>query len=153
MVPKSLVSQTRCCAERYNVQWKKGRKMGLVPEKYRGTGEYFLVFNALVQAARSRGTVTYQELADLIGFPIIGDYMGTELGHLLGEISEDQDHLKRPMLSTVAVKVDGLPGTGFFDLAKKLGKYSGGDDKKEQHRFWEAETDRAYDLLQRRFSS
>jgi len=127
--------------------------MGLVPEKYRGTGEYFLVFNALVQAARSRGTVTYQELADLIGFPIIGDYMGTELGHLLGEISEDQDHLKRPMLSTVAVKVDGLPGKGFFDLAKKLGKYSAGEDKKEQHRFWEAEANRVYDLWKRKFSA
>jgi len=112
-----------------------------------------LVFNELVKAARSRGTITYQELADLIGFPIIGDYMGTELGHLLGEISEDQDQLKRPMLSTVAVKVDGLPGKGFFDLAKKLGKYSGDDDKHERHRFWEAETNRVYDLWKRKFSA
>src|SRR6266446_2760248 len=127
--------------------------MTVITDKYRGTGEYFLVFNELVKAARSRGTVTYQELADLIGFPIIGDYMGMELGHLLGEISEDQDHLKRPMLSTVAVKVDGLPGKGFFDLAKKLGKYSGDDDKNERHRFWEAETNRVYDLWKRKFSA
>jgi hypothetical protein len=126
--------------------------MSVVTDKYRGTGEYFLVFNELVKAARNRGTATYQELADLIGLPITGDYMASELGHLLGAISEDQHQRKRPMLSAVAVKVDGLPGKGFFDLAKNLKKYSGSEDREEQRLFWEAETKHVYDLWKRKFS-
>lgn len=61
--------------------------MSIVTDKYRGTGEYFLVFNELVKAAKYRGIVTYQELASLIGLPVVGAYMGSEIGHILGEIS------------------------------------------------------------------
>jgi hypothetical protein len=82
--------------------------MAIVTDKYRGTGKYFLVFNDLGLAAKYRGTVTYQELADLVGLPIVGAHMGTEVGHVLGEISEDQHKLGRPMLSAVAVGVSGM---------------------------------------------
>ena len=126
--------------------------MSVATDKYRGTGEYFLVFNELVKAARHRGSATYQELADLIGLPVTGDYMGSELGHLLGAISEDQHRLNKPLLSAVAVKVDGLPGKGFFDLAKNLGKYSGSADRDQQHLFWETEIKQVYDLWKRKFS-
>ena len=94
--------------------------MAIVTDKYRGTGEYFLVFNELVAAAKYRGTVTYQELAGVVGLPIVGAYMGTEIGHILGEISEDEHELGRPMLSAVAVGVAGMPGDGFFCVCKEL---------------------------------
>ena len=112
--------------------------MAIVTDKYRGTGEYFLVFNELVAAAKYRGTVTYQELAGVVGLPIVGAYMGTEIGHILGEISEDEHELGRPMLSAVAVGVAGMPGDGFFVCAKSLGKFTSEKGDARRH-FWEAE--------------
>jgi len=123
--------------------------MAVVTDKYRGTGEYLIVFSALVRAARSRGTVTYQEVADLVGLPITGSYMGVETGHILGEISQDEHKLGRPMLSAVAVGVDGMPGGGFFECAKGLGKFSGQEG--ERRRFWEAEVRAVYQLWRRKF--
>jgi len=125
--------------------------MNNVTNKYRGTGEYFLVFNELVNAARSRGTVTYQELADLIGLPITGDHMASELGHCLGAISEDQYARNRPMLSAVAVTVNGEPGKGFFKLATALKKYNGSEAPEDRRHFWETESKQVYDLWKRKF--
>jgi hypothetical protein len=122
-----------------------------VTSKYRGTGEYFLVFSELVRAARYRGTVTYQEVAELIGLPIVGAYMGKEVGHVLGEISEDQHQHGRPMLSALAVGVDGLPGEGFFKLATSLGKFTGYGDT-DHRRFWEQERSAVYEIWQKKFS-
>jgi hypothetical protein len=56
--------------------------------RYRGTKEYFLILAELIQTARYRGTVTYQELADLVGLPLVGAFMGNELGGYLGTISK-----------------------------------------------------------------
>ena len=125
--------------------------MDFVTLKYRGTGEYFLVFNELVKGARYRGTVTYQEIAELIGLPIVGAYMGKEVGHLVGEISEDQHRCGRPMLSAIVVGVDGSPGEGFFKLATSLGKFSGHGEG-EQQRFWEHERSAVYELWRRKFN-
>ncbi len=105
----------------------------IVSEKYRGSGEYQLVFNELVKAAQYRGTVTYQELAHIIGLPITGSHLAKEIGHLLGEISEDQVRRGRPMLSAVAVGVDGLPGSGFFEFAEKLEKLQDKSDEGKRH--------------------
>lgn len=44
----------------------------MMDKKYRGTKGYFLIYAELIRAARYRGTVTYQELADLIGLPLHG---------------------------------------------------------------------------------
>jgi hypothetical protein len=49
-------------------------------KQYRGTREYALIFAELITAARYRGTVTYQELAELVGLPLQGNFMGAELG-------------------------------------------------------------------------
>ena len=125
--------------------------MDVVTVKYRGTGEYFLVFDELVKCARFRGTITYQEIAELTGLPIVGSYMGKEVGHLLGEISEAQHALGRPMLSAIAVGVDGLPGEGFFKLATTLGKFTGHGDEAQRH-FWEQERSAVYELWRKKFS-
>ncbi|MDY7094135.1 MAG: hypothetical protein SX243_14290 [Acidobacteriota bacterium] len=121
-----------------------------VNDKYRGTIEYHLAFSKLITAARCRGTVTYQELAMVLGLPLVGAYMGAETGHLLGEISEDEVLAGRPMLSAVAVNVQGHPGPGFFALAKQLGKLSEDGDEsafwreelKSAHRTWAERLDR-----------
>jgi hypothetical protein len=125
--------------------------MTMVVDKYRGTGEYFLVFNELVKGARYRGAVTYQEIAELIGLPIVGAHMGKEVGHLVGEISEDQHRCGRPMISAIVVGVDGLPDDGFFKLARSLGEFSGNGEE-EQNRFWEQEKAAVYELWRKKFS-
>ena len=37
---------------------------------HRGTKAYLLIYAELITAARYRGTVTYQELAELVGLPL-----------------------------------------------------------------------------------
>ena len=120
--------------------------------KYRGTGQYYLVFNELANAARYRGTVTYQELAHVVGLPITGSNMGTELGKLLGEISEDEtSKFGHPMLSAIAVDVNGEPGEGFYTLAKNLGRFNGGENKEERRQFWEAEKKAVHERWGKKF--
>lgn len=115
--------------------------------KYRGTKEYFLVLAELITAARYKGKVTYQEVAKLIGFPLQGNYMGAEIGHLLGEISEDEANQGRPMLSAIVVTTAGHPGPGFFELARHLGRLHS-DARDEELRFWKAEVDAVYGTWQ-----
>jgi hypothetical protein len=59
----------------------------------------------LVRAAQYRGITTYQDIAVIMGLPIIGSHMGLETGQILGEISEDEVNVGRPMLSAIAVNV------------------------------------------------
>lgn len=112
--------------------------------KYRGKKEYLLVLAELITAARYKGRVTYQEIAKLIGFPLEGNYMGAEIGHLLGEISEDEVKNGRPMLSAIVVNTTGRPGPGFFDLARYLKRLTG-TSSEEEHRFWERELSAVHD--------
>jgi hypothetical protein len=111
---------------------------------YRGSKEYLLIYSELIQAAQHYGRVTYQELADLIGLPLQGNYMGKELGHYVGEISREEQEHSRPMLSAIVVGASGKPGEGFFGLAKELGKFTS-DDPAAQSAFWEAEKRAVYE--------
>lgn len=112
--------------------------MLLVSSKYRGKKEFLLVYTELITAAKYKGTVTYQEIAKLIGFPLVGNHMGTEIGHILGEISDDEVNAGRPMLSAVVINAQGMPGPGFFDLARLLKKLND-DSKQSEKEFWEKE--------------
>jgi hypothetical protein len=111
--------------------------------KYRGSKNYLLVYSELINAARYRGIVTYQEIASIMGLPLQGNHMGREIGLILGEISEDEHQNGRPMLSAIVVSSIGKPSGGFFNLAKILGKLQ--DDSDEgQRRFWEREKAAVY---------
>jgi hypothetical protein len=112
-----------------------------VKDKYRGKTVYFHVMAELVRAAQHSGTTTYQDIAVIMGLPSSGSYMGRETGYILGEISEDEVIAGRPMLSSVAVSVNGKPGPGFFDLAHELGLMKLGEDNIE---FWKRQRDEAY---------
>jgi hypothetical protein len=120
--------------------------MPQVKDRYRGTTHYIHVLAELVRAAQYRGVNTYQDIAVIMGLPMSGSHMGAEIGHVLGEIAEDEVLAGRPMLSSVVVGVNKKPGPGFFSLAKDLGKLSDADD---QQAFWEKERDAAYDAWRR----
>ena len=115
--------------------------MSVVPDKYRGTITYARVLGELVRAAEYGGVTTYQDIALIMKLPQRGAFMGGEVGHILGEISEDEFRAGRPMLSAVAVNVKGKPGSGFFTLARDLGRPC---REGEEEAFWEAERDATY---------
>ena len=118
--------------------------MVTIEPKYRGTKEYHLIHAELMAAAKYRGTVTYQEIAKIIGLPLSGNYMGAEIGYLVGEISEDEVISGRPMLSAIVVSTAGKPGSGFFELARQLGRLdSSGRDAEIS--FWEREMKAVYE--------
>lgn len=122
------------------------RTMSAAKNKYRGTTTYFHVHAELVRAAQYGGTTTYQDIAVIMGLPVVGSYMGSETGHILGEISEDEFRAGRPMLSAIAVGVSGKPGPGFYELAKKLGLLK---DREDERMFWEKQRDAAYKAWKR----
>jgi hypothetical protein len=72
--------------------------------------------------------------------------MGAETGQILGEISEDEVNAGRPMLSSVAVGVNGKPGSGFFELAKRMGRLNHVADEVT---FWKAEREAVYQVWRR----
>ena len=112
------------------------------------TIDYHLVYAELIQAARHRGTVTYQELAHVVGLPVTGSYMGKRIGALLGVVSQNEVLLKRPMLSALAIGTSGKPGPGFIPWAKQLGLFKDGDD---EAMFWKKECDACYRTWQQKF--
>ena len=127
--------------------------MPAVADKYRGSTEYHLVHAELIRAAQYRGVTTYQAIAQLMGLPVTGAYMGTETGKMLGEISEDELSQGRHMPSALVVNASGLPGQGFFTLAEGLGKLPADATEDEKRRFWEEERDAVYATWKRKFRS
>ena len=121
--------------------------MPVVTSKYRGTPNYIRVLAELVHAAEYRGTTTYQDIAVIMGLPLQGSHMGKEIGHVLGEISEDEMNAGRPMLSAAAVGVSGKPGPGFYALAKEFGRFNGSPDEEES--YWRRELQALYETWRR----
>jgi hypothetical protein len=100
----------------------------------------------LVDAAKEQRPVYYEEIAPLFDFDYDRDQDRAEVGRILGVVSEEEVAAQRPMLSAVVVHKGGdeMPGKGFFDLARKLGRFRGGDPKiywamelKELYEYWE----------------
>jgi len=119
-------------------------------QELRSTKEYLLVYCELIEAARRRGTVTYQEVAEIMGLPSKGSDLGNKTGAMVGAISEAEVAHGRPMLSAIVVDVEGRPGQGLYGLASDLRELQ--DDTEEgKLRFWEAEMKAVYETWQKRF--
>jgi hypothetical protein len=124
--------------------WKE-KPMATGLDKYRGTQTYSLVYCRLLNAAREKESVSYEELGQIMGLEAhLG--MAKEIGQLLGEINEDEHNNGRPMLSAVAVKpTTKMPGEGFFQFAKQLNKFDGETDE-DKREFWRDEIQRVYEI-------
>jgi hypothetical protein len=121
-------------------------RMPIVTDKYRGTAFYRYVYGELLLAARYRGTITYQEIAAIMGLPMTGNHMSNQVGHILGEISEDEHLAGRPLLSAIAVNVRGEATGGFYALARDLGLVESAEPDKK---FWERQRQEIYELWRR----
>ena len=95
---------------------------------------------AMIAAARRRGLIAYGELAAAIRRLDL-EPQSTHLAHMLGEISSAEDAAGRGMLSVVVVHKsgDGMPGAGFFALARSLGR-----DTRDAVAFWAGELERVH---------
>ena len=117
--------------------------------KYRGTTTYHKVFCRLMQAALDRQTIHYEDVADIMNLPRSGQHMSKETGHILGEISEDENNQDRHMLSAVVVhktgKEKGIPGKGFFTLACQLHKLEENTTPEQKKVFWRNELNQVYE--------
>ena len=121
--------------------------MPYVNGKYRGTTDYILALGEIVRAAQYEGVTTYQQIIRLTSLPRKGQNMAREIGVLLGSISEDEVDAGRPMLSAVAVNAKGDVGSGFFELAREMGRLGPDADEEE---FLEAEREAVYETWRRR---
>ena len=117
-------------------------------KKYKGQIIFQKVYWELIQAAQYRGYVTYQEIAQIMNLPLTGSYMGSQVGQIIGEISEEEHKRGRPMLSAIVVGISGSPGEGFFALAKILG-YQFEESSSGKRKFWEDERQKVYSTFQR----
>lgn len=100
----------------------------------------------LAALARTRGTVTYRDLAQSAAVP-----PPQSIHKLTGELEAmiREDHaLGRPLLAALVVGrgASGLPQRGFFDLLRELGRYDGADDGAEARAAFRAELERAWDF-------
>src|SRR4051794_24677909 len=98
----------------------------------------------LVEIAEMETTATYSEVVGAIQ-AIKLEPDSYALFQLLDEVSKAEDESGRGLLSAVVVRADSnLPGTGFFELAKKSGRTF--SDNVE---FWVSELKRVYSFWSR----
>jgi hypothetical protein len=95
---------------------------------------------AMVERAKVRGKITYSELVGRIDSITI-DAHDPRIAMLLEEISIAEAEAGRGMLTAVVVhKVgDMMPGPGFFDLAKRLGR-----NTRDKEACWVKEFNKVY---------
>jgi hypothetical protein len=94
----------------------------------------------LIDRAKIEKTIYYSELASQINTIEIApeEYA---LHEMLGEITIAEDNAGRGLLSALVIhkEGDGMPGQGFFDLAKKRGR-----DTSNKLKFWSEELKSVY---------
>lgn len=100
---------------------------------------------AMIAAARSKSVITYSDLVQKITNCNL-EPNGTPLAHMLCEISSEEDEEGRGLLTAVVVHKTGdlKPGSGFFRLARSLGRRIVDEDQS-----WNEELHKVYDIWSR----
>lgn len=115
--------------------WEAGKKVARDAMKAaahrgsKGRGDYTISYSDLVGVIRAEVPILDLEPHDI------------RLNHMLGEISTEEHKSGRGMLSVVVVHQGGdkMPGSGFFDLAKSLGR-----NTKDWMKCWTDELERIF---------
>ncbi len=105
------------------------------------------IYEHLKQVARNGETVAYSDIARLIGLDMENPGDRVRLSHILGEISTEECKNGRPLLSAVVTYLgENEPGSGFFDMARDNGLYTGhtemenlaffAQELKRVHEYW-----------------
>jgi hypothetical protein len=95
----------------------------------------------MIRCAKARNTISYSELVSKIQ-SIRLDPHDVRLDHFLGEISSEEDARGHGMLTVLVVHKFGdlEPGTGFYELARSLGR-----DVLDREKCWAEELQRVYE--------
>ena len=119
---------------------RKGFKHGFSEDQWLAAKEE--ARKAMVAAARSKSTIVYSDLVQKITSCVL-EPNGPHLAHMLGEISSEEDAEGRGLLTVVVVHKSGdmKPGSGFFQLAKSLGRSVVDEDQ-----FWIDELRKVHDV-------
>jgi hypothetical protein len=101
----------------------------------------------LTTVARTGGTITYREIAEIAEIPSPG-----RIGAVTGALEDSirADHAAgRPLSAAVAVSRarDDLPGAGFFQLCREIGLYFGPDQGPQAKLFHAMELRRLRDAM------
>ena len=97
------------------------------------------VADILQATARGGGTLTYQSLADRAAAPPPGRIQAVT--RVLEDMIRADHAAGQPLRGAVAISKarDGLPGPGFFQLCREIGRYFGPDDGPQAALFHEME--------------
>ncbi len=100
--------------------------------------------NILVERAKIGATIQYGKLNEEMGCPYQLDISSerTRMGEDLGDISEFEFSQNRPLLSSIVVNVNGVPGVGFFEMANKVGLFD--PSKQSKKKFLKEEQDKVF---------
>ena len=101
-----------------------------------------IIYKAIVKVAEDGGRVYYGEIAPLVDLDMKLTHHRGLMGAILERISRREHSAGRPLLTAVVIKkMTGIPGKGFFKLAKCLRLQTHEADAD----FWEKELKRVHD--------
>jgi len=81
-----------------------------------------IIYKKLKEVAHHQTITTYSDIAPLVNIDMDDPSQHNQLANYLGDIYEHEHAKGQPLLSAVVVRSsDGLPGMGFYNLAKDLG--------------------------------
>ncbi|MFC1987763.1 hypothetical protein ACFLVH_04390 [Chloroflexota bacterium] len=96
------------------------------------------IYEKLKKVAREKTLTNYTEIGLLVGL----EPHNSILWGMLDDINHYEHQERRPMLSAlVIVQAENKPGSGFFECARNLGVFHGGDELI----YWIEELNRVWD--------
>jgi alpha-D-ribose 1-methylphosphonate 5-triphosphate synthase subunit PhnI len=87
----------------------------------------------LENVARRQTPITYQELTKAL--QILPPHSIHQVTEALERLMEEDAAADHPFIAALAISKarGGLPGPGFFDCARRLGRFAGGQDARTFH--------------------
>jgi len=87
-----------------------------------------VIYEELKEIAKAGKVTNYSTLGKIINLDMSNPSDRNKIAEILDDINYYEAREKRPMLSAVVRRQDiNMPGEGFFECARKLGKYNSGD--------------------------
>jgi hypothetical protein len=104
------------------------------------------VLGTLNQLAINRSTISYRNLADCLQVSPPGRIQ--QITKILETLIIEDHRLNKPLMSALVTGRNGLPGQGFFQICRKIGRYFGPDNGPQAIFFYELEKESVYDSIQ-----
>jgi hypothetical protein len=105
-----------------------------------------ILYNELVNLARSQQLSSYSQVSPIIGLSMDNELDRNEIARLLREIAIFEQNNGRPMLTSLVIHQgnDNNPGEGYFSIARELGLFNGGRDSIARVTFWANQVTEVY---------